>query len=142
MSPRWEKLCKEGEESTRNVAEKEFEDIFGIQTWCQDDRRQLCYSHVPEEWVPAVLELINKICAKYKVVGLDVQIDNVHGDVETEYDVRIDQIKDKFGELRVYYTVAQGTFLNTTAIRDEIDIWIKECEEKLAETDSFYGEPY
>ena len=140
--PRWKKLCKEGEEPSTFIDGKKFEDIFEIQTWYPGCNRQLCYSHVPEEWVPAILELINKIRAKYKVVGLGVQIDSVWGNVETEYDIRIDQIKDKFGCLRFYYTVARGVFLDTTAIRDQIDIWIKECEVKLKEADPFYGEPY
>jgi hypothetical protein len=134
--PKWKKLCKEGEESTRSIAEKEFEDIFGIQTWYRGCNRQLCYSHVPEEWMPAVLELINKIRAKYKVVGLDVQINNVWGDVETEYSVRIDQIKDKFGSLRFYFTTADSTTY------DDINEMVRECEEKLKHADLHYGVPY
>ena len=129
--PRWRKLCIDGEEPSRSIVGKEFEDIFGVRTWKYPDQLKegedngFCFSHVPEEWVPAVLELVKRIHTKF-----------------TPAQIRIDQIKDKFGMLRVYYTVARGEFLDTTTVRDLIDVWVKQCEEKLKKADPHYGTPY
>lgn len=129
--PRWRKLCKDGEEPSRDVAGKEFEGTFGIQTYYparKAERRHCCWSHVPEEWVPAVLELVSKIRAKYKTVGLDNIIDGT--------EVRVVQIKDKFGKLCFYYAAIDDR------VYDDIDKMIAECIEKLKEADPHYGVPY
>jgi len=127
--PRWRKLCKNGEQPTRFIESREFENTFGIRTWIPGgERNGCCASCVPEEWVPAVKELVEKIRTNYKLVGLD---DNTEGT-----DVNIAQIKDKFGALRFYYDT------NSDFIYKQIDIWIKECEKKLKKADPYYAVPY
>ncbi len=131
--PRYRQFCKSGEKPAKQISGKEFEYIFGVRTWrrpMQGVYRADCpHSHIPKEWVPAVQRLINKIRETYTMVGLD-------GDTEGK-EVLIEQIKDKFGELRIYYIAERGL-----GAREKIDKWIEECIGELKEADPFYGQPY
>ncbi len=136
MSPRWKKLCKNGEEPSRDIVKKEFEDIFGIQAWRGRgegaERRHCCYSRVPEEWVPAVKKLVETIRSMYDTAGLEGP---------SEYtQVTINQIKDKFGALRFYYST--GDCDREFSPREVIDELISACEDELARVDPHYGIPY
>jgi hypothetical protein len=118
VMPRWRSLCKPGEEPSRLIQGVEFESLFGFRCG---------WSAIPEEWAPAVLRLVERIRAKYRVQGLD-------GD--DDWEVCVTQVKDKFGSLRFYYSAQ-----NREAM-DEIDGWIYECEEELMKADPHYGVPY
>lgn len=88
-----------------------------------------CWSHIPKLWEVPVKNLIDKIAAKYKLERLN--------DPDTyDYDVIIDQIKDKYGTLRVYFSASSNE------IMDDVDKMIDECEEELRNIDPFYGEPW
>ena len=136
--PKWRKLCKNGEVPSKSIYGKEFEDIFGIQTWRHPnqgvDRHNCCYSHIPEEWSLAVSILVDNVRNKYKLVGLD-------GNLEDK-EIRIDQIKDKFGSLQVYYTVLVSDEKICNEIYKFMHNKIRECEKNLTKIDEHYGVPY
>ena len=182
--PRWRKLCKENEKPCEFYGTKGFQEEFGIKNAfgpvLKDEKGNemldcelrpvlkwnRCWSNIPKEWGPAVHELLDKIRAKYRVEGLEDDPD------DPEIQVKIDQVKDKFGSLRFYYTILnlpddkrephsevkdikdqdgelmaiQLSLRNSTKAEDEIykdiDKMIKECEERLAIDDPYYGVPY
>ena len=68
-----------------------------------------CWSDCPTSWATEVLELLNYIKENYQDT------------------VIIEQIKEKFGSLRVYYSTKDGSSVNS----DEIDSLIRETEVKL-----------
>ena len=131
--PRYRKFCKNGEEPTRFIQGQEFEDVFGVKTYRHPsqgvNRSNYYYSHVPEEWVPAIKRLVDKISNIY---GL---IDGVYSDNGR---VQIVQIKDKFGVLCFYYY----TDSKNKSVRDKIDTWISATMEELKLDDPYYGKPY
>ena len=71
---------------------------------------------------------------KYKLVGLD-------GNLEDK-EIRIDQIKDKFGSLQVYYTVLVSDEKICNEIYKFMHNKIRECEKNLTKIDEHYGVPY
>ena len=88
-----------------------------------------CWSCIPRLWEQPVRNFINKIIAVYT---LESATDT---DCDRQYDVIVDQIKDKYGTLRVYFTADQP-------ITDQIYTWIAECEEEIKLIDPFYGVPW
>lgn len=134
--PRYKAYCQFGEEPSRYITGQEFEDTFGIMTWMHPEKGKerygICYSRVPEEWVSAILKLVHKIRNTYILQGINQ--DNDDKDIE----VVIDQIKDKFGELRFYYRTKE----NCKTAQTKIEKWLNECIEELQQTDPFYGKCY
>jgi hypothetical protein len=146
--PRWRSLCKEDEEPSEFYGTSGFEKEFGIKnafgpvvvnedgTEVKDEHGRpvlkwnRCWSDIPKEWGPAIHELLDKIRAKYRVETLEDKGD------EPEIQVWIDQIKDKFGSARIYFTTVDEK------IDDDIDKMVEECEERLKKDDPFYGIPY
>jgi hypothetical protein len=128
--PRWQGLCKEGEESSNFVGgerlRKELE--------CE---HSVGWSDIPEEWLPAVKELVGKIRTKWTVDGSGRLFFNQEPE-KINAAIQIEQIKDKFGSLRFYYHINE----TSDATYDEIEKMVQECEAELAKADPYYGVPY
>lgn len=148
MSPRWRKLCKEGEEPCKFLQNKYFIEELNIKSGFgppeldengeikRDERGRpmlkwnACWSAIPEEWQGAVEELINYIKSKYVVETVDMSWD------DPSIQVRITQVKDKFGSLRFYFRATNNE------IKEDINAALKRCMERLAVDDPYYGIPY
>jgi hypothetical protein len=87
-----------------------------------------CWSHVPRLWAAPVKRLIERIEESYDLERAS--------DPDGEYDVVIDQVKDKFGTLRVYFTA------ENEGIRYEVDQMIEQCIEEITSIDPNYGRPW
>ena len=141
--PRWWKLCKEGEKPSRFLDITETGNLLNIKNGFgpvvedKDGIQHLawnrCWSEIPEEWGPALVRLVDKIRSKYKVETIDDNED------DPTIQVRIDQVKDKFGSLRFYFTTIGD---NWREMDEEIDTWVAECEEELKQDDPYYNVPY
>jgi len=129
--PRWRHLCKEGEEPTRIVGMEELQKEL-------DCKRSIGWSEIPEEWVPAIKELVQKLRERWIVDGAGMLYFSDKPE-EMDVDIEIDQIKDKFGTLRFYYST-KGE--NADYIYDEVDKYVNECEKRLEKDDPHYGKPY
>lgn len=132
------KLKKEIEEREREKkmarmwTNKDFIERFGIKAGQNigEDGAIIwnrCWFHIPEEWGPAIIKLINGIKEKYTVETTDMK----HDDPRIE--VNIHQIKDKFGELRIYFTPINDK------IGKDINQMVDACIGELKKLDPNYG---
>lgn len=149
MSPRYRRLCKEGEEPTTFLENKYFIEELNIKSGFgppeldeageikkRENGRPIlkwnaCWSAIPIEWQGAVEELVDYIKNKYIIETIDT---NFYEDDNIQ--VKIDQVKDKFGSLRFYYTSS------SKEIDGDINAAIARCEKRLAKDDPLYGQPY
>ena len=88
-----------------------------------------CWSHVPRLWAEPITKLIKKIEAKYT-------LERVSDKDREGFDVTIDQVKDTFGTLRVYFEARDDT------IRADVYRLIEECIDEIKLIDTHYGEPW
>ena len=135
-------MPKYGPAASRGWDNKEIQEEFGLKcgfgppTGENDERGHpklkwnRCWFDVPCEWIPDIRDLFNKIKAKYVIETIDMD------ENDPRIQVRIDQIKCKYGSLRFYYSAS------TYEIDEDIEKMVEECEIKLAVSDPTYGEPY
>ena len=126
--PRWRHLCEDGEEPTRIIGMDELQKELNC-------KRSIGWSEIPEEWLPAIKELVQKLREKWTVDGSGILYLRDKPE-EMDVDIIIDQIKDKFGSLRFYYSVKDDE------LWDEVGKLVDECEKRLAEDDPYYDIPY
>ncbi|MFA5132508.1 MAG: hypothetical protein WC444_04290 [Candidatus Paceibacterota bacterium] len=138
--PRWQKLCKPGEQPSEFYDNKEFERRFNIKSGFGplDETGQMrwnrCWSCLPKEWERGVDWLLAKIRFKYRLETLE------DPENSSEVQVIVSQAKDKYGSLRFYFDLQNLD--NYEEAYKEIEGWIDECEKMLKEDDLYYGIPY
>ncbi len=138
--PRWQKLCKPGEQPYEFYDNKEFEKRFNIKSGFGplDENGKMKWNRgwscLPKEWERGLDWLLNKIRSKYRLETLE--------DVENSKEVQVvvTQVKDKYGELRFYFRLQNLD--NFEEVDKEIESWIDECAKILKEDDPHYGIPY